>query len=136
MSTNIIATKDLGTIDGFDIRAHIEPDEDGGASMHTDPTREELDAYRDGDWRFVGTVITASRGGVVLGSDSLWGSEYGSLPGVPGFVSPLDGEGTAFVNGYGPQMIAEAIAEAKAKLAEICQPAQKLDPRTWLPYPA
>lgn len=117
-----IETKSLGTLEGFDIEARIVPDDDA----HTDEDwrlldRDARDAYDREEWSYVGTIITASREGIELGSASLWGSEYGLIPGVWGWVSPLNGTGIDFVNGYGPDLIAEAIAEAKATLARLTE---------------
>jgi hypothetical protein len=118
----IIESMKVGTVDGFDITAHIEFDPD------TRPEDKEvyigdseiLDAWNRDDWHFVGTVITASKAGVELGTASIWGQEYGIWPGEKHWISPLDGLGTdRFANGYGADLIAEAIEEAKAKIEEL-----------------
>ena len=113
----MIDQKYLGEIDGFEISAHLVEDEGGYHYGEEDDAKRV--AAENGDWFYVGTVVTASKNDIVLGQSSLWGSEYGFLPGVEGHVNPLDGEGAEFINGYGPDLIGEAIEEAKAKLAEL-----------------
>jgi hypothetical protein len=116
---NTIDSKDVGTVDGFDITARLVPDEDTRPDEFECYTAEQLDAWRNDDWSYVGTEITASREGIALGSAYLGGSEYGSLPGIDQFVNPLNGDGDAFVNGYGPGLITQAVTEANATLAKL-----------------
>jgi hypothetical protein len=111
-----IDSKHVGTVDGFEINARIVPDTDARPDDCDCYDAEDLAAWQRDDWSYVGTIVTASREGIELGESSLWGSEYGSLPTVDHFVNPLDGTGDEFVNGYGPQLIAEAIEEAKSVL--------------------
>lgn len=113
----MIDQKYVGEVDGFDISAHLVEDEEGYYYGEDDDAKRV--AAENGDWFYVGTVVTASKNDIVLGESSLWGSEYGFLPGVEGHVNPLDGEGEDFINGYGPDLIEEAIEEAKAKLAQL-----------------
>jgi hypothetical protein len=113
----VIDQKYVGEIDGFEIGAYLVEDEEGYYYGEEDDAKRV--AAENGDWFYVGTVVTASKNDIVLGQSSLWGSEYGWLPGVEGHVNPLDGEGEDFVNGYGPDLISEAIEEAKAKLADL-----------------
>ena len=117
--SDIIDTRDLGEQDGFELRAHLEPDPDGTPDDYDCYTGEQKDAWRNDEWSFVTTVITASKASIDLGDAALCGSEYGWLPGVEKPVSPLNGEGDAFVNGYGPGLIADAISQAKDKLKEL-----------------
>jgi hypothetical protein len=119
MSIDTIETRRIGTVDGFDIDAVLTFDEDTRPFDFDCYDEETIAAWRADEWHYVGTIVTASRAGIELGSASLWSSEYGSLPGVHGWVSPLDGDGDEFVNGYGPDLIAEAIAEAQTTLAEL-----------------
>jgi hypothetical protein len=118
----IIDSKDLGTQGGFDLRAILVPDTDTSPRDYGDMYEGEITAAWERDeWSYVGTVVIASRDGIDLGSDAIWGQEYGLWPGS-GFVSPFDGEGDKLANGYGPQLIGEAIAFAQAKLEELAQP--------------
>jgi len=114
-----IDSRTIGTVDGFDIEAGLVYDPDNSVDDFDCYSDEDRGAYFRDDWHYVGMVVTASKAGVTLGYSSLWGSEYGILPGVEGWVSPLNGESEHFVNGYGPQLIAEAIAEAQVKIAEV-----------------
>lgn len=115
-----IDTRSLGQIDGFDVEARLEPDEDCTPDeVSTAYSPEDVQAWRNDDWSYVSTIITASKNGVELGSSSLGGSEYGSLPGVEDFVNPLKGDGDDFVNGYGPELIREAVDEAKQAVESL-----------------
>jgi len=88
----IIETRDLGTIEGFDIKATLVPDDDAEDSESP-----------------YGVIVTASKQGINLGSDSLWMTD------AQGF----DDDGEDFMHGYGPDMIAAAIDAAQAKLGEL-----------------
>ena len=123
--TMIGSTRNLGNIQGFDISAHIEPDE---ASSITDwaynlpgdespYTQADIDAYHRGDWGYVGIVITASKAGAQLAEVSLWGCECGTMSN--GYISPIDGDGELFANGYGPQLIDDVIDGAKIVLRTL-----------------
>ena len=102
--------------DGFEVTAVVVPDTDSHAgedwrSMDADTVA----AYERGDWHYVGVIVTASRAGLDLGSDSIWGSQYGSIPGVDGFVNPL----TDTDYPYRADLIDNAIADARMTLAEL-----------------
>ncbi|SIH35613.1 Uncharacterised protein [Mycobacteroides abscessus subsp. abscessus] len=113
----ILGSKNLGVIDGFDVTAHLEADVDATPFEAECFDQNDIDAWRNDDWRFVGTVIKASKNGIELGEASIWASVYGVIGGKN--VSPLDGEGDQFVNGYGPQLIDEAVSAAKAAVAKL-----------------
>ena len=122
----IIDSISLGTIDGFDIRAEIVPDAQQ-LEPEGDYTPEQIDWFNDGDWQYVGLIVTASRAGVELGSDSLWNVECGTMPLDNGetdpckrlvFIDPLrDSNGT--LAAYRADMIDNAIADANLKLSEL-----------------
>lgn len=118
---NAIDTRRVGTVDGFEIDARIVADTDATPFEYDCYSAEQVDAWRNDDWCYVGTIVTASKNGIELGADSLWASEYGSMPGIDEFVNPLNGDGDEFVNGYGPDLIAEAIADAKRTLASLTE---------------
>lgn len=101
---DIIDSRDLGVIDGFQVHAFIVPDND---------TEDDLPI----NMSYVGLIVIASRAGVNLGSDSLWECEHGYLPDSVELITPLYGEGTWA--SYGPDMIANAIADANLKLSEL-----------------
>jgi hypothetical protein len=78
---------------------------------------DTIEAWRDDLWMFVGIIVTASRAGIDLGSDSLWMVESGSMPGV-GWIDPLrDKDGSLAC--YREDMIGNAIADARLKLTEL-----------------
>jgi hypothetical protein len=72
-------------------------------------------AYERGDWQYVGVVVTASRDGVDCGSDSIYGSQYGSIPGVDGFVNPLSDTDYP----YRQDLIDNAVADARMAATRV-----------------
>lgn len=110
----MIDNKQLGTIDGFDITARIECD-DIGIEFFGDEsyTPEQVAAQRRGDWYYVGLIVTASRDDIELGSDSLWGIEYGDMPGVDEWLNPLNN-----MDDY-EDIIDRAIEQARDTLAKL-----------------
>lgn len=112
----VIDTRDFGVIGGYRIVADIVPDE-----VVTDPRDwddsigpEQHQAWLDGKWGFVDLIVRAldpvtnrEAGSAVMGRFT-----YGWLPGV-GEVSPLDDDDATFANGYGDDLVAEALADAR-----------------------
>lgn len=122
---DVIETRDLGTINSFEIQAQllndydITPDFYGPGSVYDN--EEVMAAWRNDDWTFVTVGVTASRGGTELGSAYLGGMEYGHFPGV-GFIDPLDDA----PGGYPwDELIAEAIDEANNFLARNARKATR-----------
>lgn len=125
--TEEIAHKDLGVIRGFNVRAYIEYDEDTKPEHSECYSPEDIKAWDRNEWFFVETVIEASLLGIVLGTAYLGGSEYGESPGWGGKdLNPLDGEGDQFVNGCGPDLINEAIAQAELTMGRLIDERTKL----------
>lgn len=114
--------KDLPPRDGFDLRAEAHYDEHCGAEPDGHYTPRQVEAYQNSDWGYCGIVVVASRAGVDLGSDAIWGCEYGMLPSSDGQqtydIDPLAEQGSSW-EVYGEDLIDQAIEQAKAKLAEI-----------------
>lgn len=117
----MIDSRHVGTVEGFEIDAKLVHDCDTTPDEFDCYSDEQIAAWQADHWMFVGTIITASKAGLELGTSSLWGSEYGDMPGIEEFVNPLRGNGEEFVNGYGPDLIAEAITEARAMLKELAK---------------
>lgn len=117
-----IDSRSIGKVDGFYITATLIPDDTSPYDSDC-YDEEQIKSYMRDEWSYVGTIVTASLAGVPLGSSSLWGSEYGLMPGVKGWISPLDGDGEDFINGYGPGLISEAIENAKVTLSMIIEEA-------------
>jgi hypothetical protein len=125
---DIIDSIELGTVEGFDIRADMVPDT---ATHHAEPdgdyTPEQIDWFNDGDWYYAGLIVTASRNGTDLGSDSLWAVEAGTMPLDNGETDPCkrlrnidplrDADGS--LDAYRADMIDNAIADARLKLTEL-----------------
>lgn len=117
---NTLDSIDLGTIDGFDIRAELEIDNTYYSEPDGDYTPEQIAAFTNGDWYYVTLIVTASRGDIDLGSDSLGLVESGMFPHSDGtvWVDPLrDKDGSLAY--YREDMISNAIADARLKLTEL-----------------
>ena len=69
-------------IDGTTFTAYTEHDPDTAPDDFECYSPEEIDAWKRDDWSFVGVIIYATRGGVLLGDNlaSLWGIESNSSP--------------------------------------------------------
>lgn len=116
--------KVLPSQDGFDLRAEAWYDEEW-SEPDGEYTDEQREAFARGDWGYCGVVVVASRANIDLGSDSIWATEYGLIPGCEKWVDPLaDDEGSS-LSYYGPDLIEQAIDAAKAKLAELTQQEQQ-----------
>jgi hypothetical protein len=115
-AADAIETMSWGTVDGFDITARAVPDNDFGADAVVGFGLDVGAAYAAGEFCYVGVIVTASRAGVALGSDSIWGSEYGTIPGV-GVVNPLSDSDYM----YRADLIDNAVADARMRLTEITE---------------
>ena len=102
---DIIDSIDLGTVEGFDIRAITVPDHDYAADANT-----ATDSAR---WHWVGIIVTASRHSIELGSDSIWGVEC-----QRGVTDPLRDANSALAH-YRADLIDNAVADARLKLTEL-----------------
>lgn len=116
----IIDSITLDSRDGFDLRAEIVPDDTAidsplEVAEYADPA--VVTAWHDGDWHYVGIIVTASRGGIDLGSDSVWAVEYGDMPGI-GHVDPLRDNGGS-LDTYRADLVDNAVADARLKLTEL-----------------
>lgn len=98
---------------GFDIALHFGPEYDDPrghfASGDYEADAEIVRKIEDGTYLWFCARVTASREGVVLGTDYLGGCCYES---VADFIAS---------DGYYPDMVGEAISEARAKLANLCE---------------
>jgi hypothetical protein len=70
---------------------------------------EHLRAWCNDDWYYVGVIVTASRDGIELGRASLWG-----------IADEGDDESASYIGATAEELASEAIREAKAKLATLC----------------
>ena len=124
----MIDSKILPSQDGFDLRAHTEYDSDSSPLDSDCYTPKQVSAFNQGDWTYVGIIVTASRAGIDLGSASIWSIEAGMYVMTDEndnvvsekWIDPLDAsdEDSALAY-YGPSLIAEAIAEAQKNIAAI-----------------
>lgn len=125
---DIIETLELLPVEGFDLRADLVPDDtalDGGPTDVADYPDDVVQAYRDGFWWFTGIIVTASRNGIDLGSDSVWGVEYGMMPKGDGTaidIDPLNDADGSFEY-YRDGLIANAIADARMTLSNLADAA-------------
>lgn len=125
--TEEITHKDIGVIRGFQIRVYLEYDHDSRPEHSECYSPEDIKAWDRNEWFYAGAVVEASLLGIVLGTASLGGMEYGESPGWEGEdLNPLDGDGEQFVNGYGPDLINEAIAQAELTMGRLIDERTKL----------
>lgn len=125
--SNIIATRELGTIAGFEVRAHLEPDLDASPEDYDCFDQADIDAWKNDQWEFVGVVVTASKEGIDLGTGYIGAVVHGqigeksvdALEDEPGFIVNNVPDPDTFASGYGVGLVSDAIAAAKAKLAEL-----------------
>jgi hypothetical protein len=121
MINTAIDSIDLGIVDGFQIHAELFDDPtyygDGPDGDYSD---EQIAAYRAGDWYYTVIVVTASRAGHKLGSDTLGLVEYGTIPGA-GEIDPLNDEHGSLA-AYRADMVDNAVADARMTLSQINDP--------------
>lgn len=122
-----IDQRSLGEMFGFDITAYLVPDDYPDISTYNDA---QLRAYHNGDWRLVGCIVQAcDEDGNVLGEDSIWGLEHGVLPDCrddfinaledgPGFVINGEEQPPTFANGYGTDLVYQAVQRARQHLGQ------------------
>lgn len=117
LSMWIIDSKDLGIVEGFDVRIEITYDE-GLTPQDFDECYDEahLEAWRADSWQFVAAKVVASKRGHDLGEAWLSGLERGYLKDdATEFCDPLVyGAGDFIVD-----LTDEAVAEAKTELAAL-----------------
>lgn len=108
------------TQDGWTVRVDTQPDTDSSPSDADCYTPAQIRAWYLDQWSYVGCVVTVSREGAELGSASLWGIESG-------YYTYTTEDDTVTGRGWvGPyteavdDLIAEAIADAQARLARLC----------------
>lgn len=67
---------------------------------------ERLRAWCTDEWHWLGVVVTASRNGIELGRDSLWG---------------IESDAGEYLREVADDLAAQAIAEAREALADLCE---------------
>lgn len=104
-------TIDRRKVDGFDIELAFSPEDEDPrghfASGDDEMDQEIIDKINSGEYLWFVARVTASKAGIVLGTDYLSGCCYSSA------------DEFMVDNGYYPDMIRGAISEAKKKLAEL-----------------
>jgi hypothetical protein len=110
-----IDSKDLPAVEGFDIRISVVYDDDCHPESFDCYDEQQLKAWRNDEWTFVGVIVTASKRGIELGVSSLWGCERGWFPGNKEFIDPL------VDNPYIEDLVDEAVRSAKAELAQLLE---------------
>ena len=113
----VIDSRQWPDLDGFQIRALLQPDYDTIVSDIEDYAVEPdiVASYRKGDWNFVVLVVEAWREGVLLGRHSIGGVVHGIFPYEPElFRDELD------YPEHWTDIAVEAVAEAELKLQALC----------------
>lgn len=93
--------------DGFTVRIDVVPDSDATPFDADCYSAEDIDAWRNDEWFYVGYVYTAYCEGIELGSASIWGSEWD----FPGTDSSIDAWITE--DYYHPDLLNECTTEAR-----------------------
>ncbi|MFD4406667.1 hypothetical protein ACFWPH_28290 [Nocardia sp. NPDC058499] len=138
MTRFVLGVRDLPPQNGFDLRAVLVPDIDSTPYDADCYSAEDIAAWQRDDWCYVELWVIASRCGIRLGDACIGNIEFGSLaelecdplPDAPGFtVVPIDADGKpddsrarteiTFGNGYGADLVDEALADARATLARL-----------------
>lgn len=118
-----IETKLLGERDGFLLTAYKEEDTDSTPYDADCYDKEDIDAWKNDEWRYVTVVVTATKEGVELGEAVLGGCEDGYSPGWSTAAAP-DGYVDAFSHTLGEHendydLPAEALDEAKQMIKRL-----------------
>jgi len=121
----LIEQRTLEPRDGFDLVAYKVFDYDTDIDDFDCYDKTDVKAWRDDEWRFVGVVVKASRDGIELGEDALYGVQDGYMP----TAESEDGTGRwvdAFDHTLGAEedhydVPGEAIERAKANLVKLLQ---------------
>jgi hypothetical protein len=92
----------------YDMRAVLHHDGDTKPTDSDGYTDDDIQAWAQDEWFYVGVVVTASLGGTDLGSASLWGVDCNFRGGDNSYLSEVAGE-----------LQAEAIAEADKQRQKI-----------------
>lgn len=95
---------------GFTLVARIKFDDAATPSDFDCYSDDDIEGWKNGDWHFVGIVVSAEYGGWLLGdtADSLWGLECG-----------LTDESGDYLSDVAAELFAEALQVAKAELVKL-----------------
>lgn len=113
---DILETRELPSVEGFDLKLRQLTDHVVTPGDFECYSEADIDAWEAGRWSFVGYQVVASKAGIALGDDAIFGVEDGFK---------LDNGSTynmdAFIteNYYLDDLIRDAVRDAKAKLAEL-----------------
>lgn len=133
---DIINRRVLEPRDGFTLTAYEVADDDAspiGEELENGGcyTREDIEAWRNGEWHYAGVIVVASRAGVDLGSGAIWGCETGDYwdRGEGTYTELLDDQWSTHVDtgepvnmwahDYGEGLVMEALDEARATLVML-----------------
>lgn len=111
-------TRDLGTVDGFQVSAALMPDLDAHPDEYECYGADDVTAWRDDWWTYVGIVVTVSREGIELGEASLWAIEHGTMPIGGGVAATIDVD--AWEHDALSDLTDEALAAARETIARLC----------------
>jgi hypothetical protein len=124
---DVINTIQRDERDGFDITVSIVADTDSSPRDFESYSEEDIQRWNEGDWQYVGVVVTASRNGHELGSASLWGVDYGLSPSGerPGSEAAPDSYSYAEVD-VAAELEPEAVANAWENIDRLIEAAAAL----------
>jgi len=96
---------------------YIGPKSERTLARHMAKAKAVLDAWHRDGWSYCGVIVTASRDGVELGHESLWGLELNYPSGSP--------HPNRYLDKVAAELVPEALADAKATLTRITNPIPK-----------
>ena len=98
--------------DGFTVRIKVVYDTDVTPHEFECYSPEQIEAWREDQWFYVGYVYTASRNGVELGESSIWGSEWFDDSSIDAWIEE---------DYYHPGLMQECITEARQVLKALTE---------------
>ncbi|MDE1675106.1 hypothetical protein [Nocardia gipuzkoensis] len=122
----VIASRSLGTVMGFDVIVYLHPDDLPGPDGDC-YSSEDIEAFGS-TWSYVVVAVSVGREGLELGRAEIGRCEYGTLgdgsecdplADGPGFIVDGIPEQPTFAFGYGTDLLAEAITDARDLLARL-----------------
>lgn len=96
--------------EGFTIRIDVEPDFDTTPDWYDCYDEGQIEAWRRGEWIFVGYVYTALKNGVELAEESIWGTEYSDERGMDEWIAE---------DYYHPDLLSQVAESGREKIKEL-----------------
>lgn len=96
--------------EGFTIRIDVEYDADTTPYEFDCYDKDQIEAWEQDEWFFVGYVYTALKNGVELAGESIWGSDYSHDRGIEEWIAEDD---------YHSDLVSQVVESAREKIKEL-----------------